>query len=117
MYVDPRVMDVNNPPPSHSQISTTSHITLDPIPATTIAYNEIQRRDANVNLGLCKIGCPEIDDYVLQGGLERGSVVGVSAEKEEFGVTVPLLSPPSFSHHPLTYHLACYANASTRYQR
>lgn len=67
----------------------TSHITLDPIPATTIAYNETQRREANFALGLCKTGCSEIDDYVLlQGGLERGSVVGVSAEREEFAVTV-----------------------------
>jgi hypothetical protein len=29
-----------------------------------------------------------LDDYVLLGGFERGSVVGVSAEEEEVGMVV-----------------------------
>ena len=83
-------MQANNSSPPPTDRSTASHITLDPTPATTFAHNETQRREANLSLGLCKTACPEIDDYVLlHGGLERGSVVGMSAEREDFAVTVP----------------------------
>lgn len=105
----------NSPPSSH--ISATFQITLDPIPATTIAHIETQRRDANLDFGLCKTGCSEIDDYVLQGGLERGSVVGLSSENEEFSVTVgghhsrlPLASPTDL-------FIAWHAALSQWYQR
>lgn len=59
-----------------------------PVPATIIAELETRRRDANRMLGPCQSGCAEVDDYVLLGGFERGSVVGVSCEDERFGVTV-----------------------------
>ena len=75
------------PPPSQA---SGSHFTLEPVPATVVAENETRRRDGNQQLSHCRSGCADIDDYVLLGGLERGSVVGVSAEKEEFGVTVSL---------------------------
>lgn len=44
------------------------------------------------SLGPCPSGCGDLDGYVLLGGLERGSVVGISAEEEDaVGVTVSLL--------------------------
>jgi hypothetical protein len=36
-------------------------------------------------------GCRELDEYVLLGGFERGSVVGVSAEDEDVGMLVSSL--------------------------
>ncbi|KAH6894169.1 hypothetical protein B0T10DRAFT_558325 [Thelonectria olida] len=67
-----------------------SHFSLEPITAFVLADREVKRRDAAVGLGLCKTGCPELDNYVLLGGLERGSVVGLSAEDEEIGVQLGL---------------------------
>jgi hypothetical protein len=62
------------------------HFALDPIPASVLADKEARRRDAAVELGYCMTGCAVLDDEVLLGGFERGSVVGVSAEDEEMGV-------------------------------
>lgn len=61
---------------------------LAPISASILAEQEADRRNTLRQLGPFKSGCPEIDDYILQGGLERGSVVGLSAEEESFGLTV-----------------------------
>lgn len=63
-----------------------SHFVLDPIPASVLADKEARRRDAAVELGHCMTGCAVLDDDVLLGGFERGSVIGVSAEDEEMGV-------------------------------
>lgn len=65
-----------------------SHFTPEPISGSVLADREVKRRNAAVRLGLCRTGCLELDDYVLLGGLERGSVVGLSAEDEEVGVQV-----------------------------
>lgn len=81
-------MDDQLPRPPPSQTNNASHITLEPVPATVVAGNETRRREDNQQLGNCRSGCAEVDNHVLLGGLERGSVVGVSAEKEDFGVTV-----------------------------
>lgn len=67
---------------------TSSHFLLDPVPASILAEREAHRRNALRELGCCKTGCPELDDYVLLGGFERGCVVGISAEDEEVGVQV-----------------------------
>lgn len=75
----------------HPQVSssqTSSHFPLEPISADIIAENEARRRNEARRLGLVKCECPEIDGYVLQGGLERGGVVGVSAEDEGVGLLV-----------------------------
>lgn len=78
-------------------------LTLEPIPADIVAANERSRRDANHRLGACRCGCPEIDDYALLGGLERGSVVGISSEREEFAFTVRLkILPPTPTPTPLS---------------
>jgi hypothetical protein len=75
-----------SPPPSSSP-----PFIPEPIPATILAEAETRRRDANREMGACRSGCSEVDDYVLLGGFERGSVVGVSCEDEAVGVTVSLL--------------------------
>jgi len=59
-----------------------------PVSASVLSRLERRRRDAVRERGRCGIGCGEVDEYVLMGGLERGSVVGVSSEEEDFGVLV-----------------------------
>ncbi|KAF3073227.1 hypothetical protein CFAM422_004546 [Trichoderma lentiforme] len=62
------------------------------VSASALASIEKQRRDFVRSLGPCPSGCEDLDAYVLLGGFERGSVVGISAEDEDgTGVTVSLL--------------------------
>ncbi|CAH0039212.1 unnamed protein product, partial [Clonostachys solani] len=66
-----------------------SHLALEPVVAAAVLNRERERRVSNQKLGACRSGCDDIDDYVLMGGLERGSVVGLSSEREdEFGLVV-----------------------------
>ena len=67
---------------------TSSHFPLEPISADILAENELRRRNEARAFGLVRSGCKEVDGYVLQGGLERGGVVGVSSEEEGFGLLV-----------------------------
>jgi hypothetical protein len=67
---------------------TSSHFALDPIQASVLCEREAKRRDQATKLGSCRTGCPEVDERVLLGGFERGSVVGISAEEEGFGLLV-----------------------------
>ncbi|PNP50056.1 hypothetical protein THARTR1_09241 [Trichoderma harzianum] len=61
------------------------------VSASALANIEKQRRDFVRSLGPCPSGCDDLDEYVLLGGLERGSVVGISAEDEDgVGVTLGL---------------------------
>ncbi|KKP03933.1 hypothetical protein THAR02_03970 [Trichoderma harzianum] len=58
------------------------------VSAAALASTEKQRRDFVRSLRPCPSGCEDLDSYVLLGGLERGSVVGISAEDEDgVGVT------------------------------
>lgn len=67
-----------------------------PASAAVLAAIEHERRDEVARRGTCGVGCREVDECVLMGGLERGAVVGVSSE-EEFGVLVScFLLPPSY---------------------
>jgi hypothetical protein len=61
---------------------------LEPVSAAVLASLEHERRERVAGKGRCGVGCAEIDERVLLGGLERGAVVGVSSEEEEFGVLV-----------------------------
>ncbi|KAG5823124.1 hypothetical protein H9Q74_006789 [Fusarium xylarioides] len=79
---------MNQPQSPPSQAS--SHFQLEPIPAAILVDREVKRRDALALLGACKTGCKVIDDEVMLGGFERGSVVGISAEDEELGVQLGL---------------------------
>ncbi|UNI24110.1 hypothetical protein JDV02_009885 [Purpureocillium takamizusanense] len=84
-------VDEEGVPPQASQAS--SHFALDPVPATVLAAREAARRNAARALGPCGVGCAEVDDEALlgAGGLERGTVVGVSCEDEDgFGLTLCL---------------------------
>lgn len=69
---------------------TSSNFSIDPIPASVLADKESRRRDFAKALGACTTGCNAIDDYVLLGGFERGSIVGISAEDEEMGTKVSI---------------------------
>ncbi|KAI2780903.1 hypothetical protein F4815DRAFT_492972 [Daldinia loculata] len=80
--------DVDEGPPA-SQAS--SHFPLlEPISGATLYELESARRETLRRRGRVRTGCAEVDDAVLLGGLERGSVVGVSAEDIEFGLLVGL---------------------------
>ena len=51
--------------------------------------DEIQRRDACASLHNILSGCAVLDQDVMQGGFERGTVVGISAETvDSFGEMV-----------------------------
>ncbi|EQB52124.1 hypothetical protein CGLO_08272 [Colletotrichum gloeosporioides Cg-14] len=64
-----------------------SHFPIEPISADVLLRRETKRRDALKKRGPVRVGCREVDEYVLMGaGLERGSVVGVSAESEQMGL-------------------------------
>ncbi|KAI1806937.1 hypothetical protein F4811DRAFT_85682 [Daldinia bambusicola] len=64
---------------------------LEPMSGATLYELESKRREGLKRRGrVMKTGCAEMDDAVLLGGLERGCVVGVSAEDVEFGLLVGL---------------------------
>ena len=89
--------------PTSSQAS--SHFPLEPVSAGILADNEVQRRNEARAFGLVRSGCDELDGYVFLGGLERGGVVGLSAEEESFGLLVSkdvFMTPPS-----IIFHLLC----------
>ncbi|OTB15359.1 hypothetical protein K445DRAFT_12123 [Daldinia sp. EC12] len=76
-----------NPPASQAS----SHFPLlEPMPGATLYELEAARREGVKRRGQVRTGCAEVDDAVLLGGLERGCVVGVSAEDIEFGILVGL---------------------------
>lgn len=76
--------------PAASQAS--SHFPLDPVSGAVLFEQEVRRRDQHAALGsLLTTGCRELDVEVLcSGGFERGCVVGISAEEEEFGLFLAL---------------------------
>ncbi|KZL71451.1 fasciclin domain family protein [Colletotrichum tofieldiae] len=63
-----------------------SHFMLEPISAAVLCSRETKRRDAVKSRGPLRVGCREVDEEVLVGGFERGSVVGISAESEQMGL-------------------------------
>ncbi|KAM0274868.1 hypothetical protein ACHAQH_007793 [Verticillium albo-atrum] len=70
--------------PPLSQAS--SHFPIEPVSASVLAARERRRRDGLRRRGAMVTGCREFDEVILLGGLERGSVVGMSAEEEDFGM-------------------------------
>ncbi|KAL2180959.1 uncharacterized protein P884DRAFT_274812 [Thermothelomyces heterothallicus CBS 202.75] len=71
-----------------------SHLPIEqPLPASLLLDREIARKEGLAASGNLMTGCRELDEYVLLGGFERGSVVGVSAEEdgeEEIGLLIGL---------------------------
>ncbi|KAL2757711.1 hypothetical protein ACRALDRAFT_1079832 [Sodiomyces alcalophilus JCM 7366] len=59
---------------------------IEPVSAAVLHSRETKRRDELLRRGPVRTGCGEVDEYVLLGGFERGSVVGISAEDEAFGM-------------------------------
>jgi hypothetical protein len=80
-------MDV---PPRPSQAAPPSHFPIAQLSASSLLDQELARKEALAGKGNLMTGCGELDGYVLLGGFERGSVVGVSAEEEEVGLAVSL---------------------------
>ena len=75
--------------PSLHASQTSSHFPLEPVTGATLYQLEVARRQAVGRRGLLPTGCPELDDHVLvQGGFERATVVGISAEAMEMAVLV-----------------------------
>ncbi|PNY26526.1 Uncharacterized protein TCAP_03544 [Tolypocladium capitatum] len=72
--------------------ASSQHFPPEPLPAARLAAREAARRNEARARGPCRSGCAQLDDYVLLGGgLERGCVVGVSAEEEDaFGLVLGL---------------------------
>ena len=61
---------------------------LEPVPATILLDQELARRKLADRKGRLVTVCSALDNYVLLGGFERSSVVGVSAEDEEMSLLV-----------------------------
>ena len=84
-----------------------------PLPASIIAAEQREQRDMLKGLGTCRSDCGEVDDYVLMGGFERGSVVGISAEDEtQIGLAV---CSPKANTHLLECQLRCFVVELTLY--
>ncbi len=70
-------------PPPASQAG--SHFPpADPVSGATLYELQVARREKLRRRSRVRTGCGEIDEAVLLGGFERGSVVGVCAEDGDF---------------------------------
>ncbi|EFQ32659.1 uncharacterized protein GLRG_07803 [Colletotrichum graminicola M1.001] len=69
-----------------------SHFALEPISAAVLCSRETKRRDAAKERGPLRVGCREMDEEVLVGGFERGTVVGISSESDQMGLLISLQS-------------------------
>ncbi|KXH26904.1 hypothetical protein CSIM01_07052 [Colletotrichum simmondsii] len=67
-----------------------SHFPLEPVSAAVLCSRETKRRDAAVARGRVQVGSREVDEEVLCGGFERGSVVGLSSESEQMGILISM---------------------------
>lgn len=76
-----------------------SHFPLEPVSAAVLCSRETKRRDAAVARGRVRVGSREVDEEVLGGGFERGSVVGLSSESEQMGILVSLITVLRTSGH------------------
>ncbi|KAK1701059.1 hypothetical protein BDP55DRAFT_8499 [Colletotrichum godetiae] len=67
-----------------------SHFPLEPVSAAVLCSRETKRRDAAMARGKVHVGSREVDEEVLGGGFERGSVVGLSSESEQMGILISM---------------------------
>jgi len=65
-----------------------SYSELEPTSAAVLLDQEITHREGLESRGNIFTGCDELDDHVLLGGMQRGRVIGLSAEEETFGLLV-----------------------------
>lgn len=61
---------------------------LQPLSAALLLDHELARRGSLSRKGNLTTGSAELDEHVLLGGFQRGSVVGISAEEDEMGLSV-----------------------------
>ena len=71
-----------------------------PVSALALLDQELASRSDLEARGRLSTGCSDLDEYVLVGGLRRGSVVGVSAEEDEMALLVRLRSVLTLFHLP-----------------
>ncbi|KAK0633200.1 hypothetical protein B0T14DRAFT_575048 [Immersiella caudata] len=76
-------------PPSSSHLRPITNLDP-PLPASVLLDRELSHKSSLRRKGNILTGCPELDEYVLLGGFERGSVVGISSEDEEFALRIGL---------------------------
>lgn len=73
-----------------------------PVSAGVLASLEHERREIVRRKNLCTVGCVEVDEQVLLGGLERGVVVGLSSQmagsEADFGILVGPVALSFLSH-------------------
>ncbi|KAB5560035.1 hypothetical protein GE09DRAFT_1236557 [Coniochaeta sp. 2T2.1] len=62
----------------------------EPISGAVLLDQGLLHRETCISRGNVFTGCAELDEDVLVGGLERGRVVGLSAEEEGFGLLLGL---------------------------
>jgi hypothetical protein len=80
-------------PAMPSQVPAASPLTpapapTKPVPASIILENLLRQRRGRLD-GRVKSGIQELDDYVLQGGIDSGVVVGISGDGDgDLGVGV-----------------------------
>ncbi|KAH8662101.1 hypothetical protein BX600DRAFT_512974 [Xylariales sp. PMI_506] len=79
--------------PAASQAS--SHFALEPVSGAVLHEIATSTKHELARKGPIRTGCREIDEDVLINGLERGCVVGVSAEEVNFGL---LLAMQTIAH-------------------
>jgi hypothetical protein len=65
---------------------------LEPISGAVLLDQELIHQEVAKARGNIFTGCDEVDSHVLLGGVERGWVVGLSAEDEVFGLLVRSLA-------------------------
>jgi hypothetical protein len=81
-------------PAAHGETMDTSRtvpLGLEPVSGATLFSLEVERRYDLSQRGTISTDCAEIDNAVLlNGGFERGCVVGISSEEVDFGLLVSL---------------------------
>ncbi|KAL2259673.1 hypothetical protein VTK26DRAFT_6554 [Humicola hyalothermophila] len=71
-------------------MSQSADAALKPLLASVLLEEELTRKETLGKKGILRTGCNELDEYVLLGGFERGSVVGLSAEEDEVAMLIGL---------------------------
>ncbi|KAK4453439.1 hypothetical protein QBC34DRAFT_477319 [Podospora aff. communis PSN243] len=79
--------DLDSPHSHHLQSPTVIEL---PLPASVLLDRELFHKATLRRRGNITSGCPELDDYTLLGGFERGFVVGISSEDEDFALRIGL---------------------------
>ncbi|KAK5656220.1 hypothetical protein OQA88_4981 [Cercophora sp. LCS_1] len=88
MEPKPKPKPKPEPEPDKRVSTGLAGLVLSPLPASTLLDRELARKRRLKERGNVLTRCKDLDEYVLLGGLERGCVVGVSAEEEDTGLLI-----------------------------